>query len=135
MRLTESEVSVDAKGYAYDDEGNRWFVGNRWPQGLYHGREAQEIAMASRGGGRRSTGSSSAEKQLDALAKAKKMRPRNRFLASVYNRIARDGRKLTSKQKSIVRDILTQLGGTESAKLFESTTTSSLLESIELQWR
>ena len=30
MELTASEVSVDSKGYAHDDEGNSWFVGPQY---------------------------------------------------------------------------------------------------------
>lgn len=51
-RLVESEVSVDDRGYAYDDEGNSWYVGTRYSGHIGKGGSVPGPSYGGGGGGR-----------------------------------------------------------------------------------
>jgi hypothetical protein len=118
--LFEFEVYVSKDGWANDDEGNRWYVGPRYAEGTYGGREASAIASAGqpRSSARHRPVNLRAVQQRAAILRALEYQPRNKFLLSISQQLA-DGRALSAKQRDVARKILLDLGGSESAKLFE----------------
>lgn len=114
-QVVESDVWVDVNGYAHDDEGNVWRVGQH--NAGHYGRRGSLPT-----GGARSTynhgnnRSSVNADQTNAIAKALGKR-HNNFLDSVGKQLVA-GRTLSMKQKSIVVDILLKMGMASEADLF-----------------
>jgi len=120
--IVEWEAEVK-NGWAYDDEGNRTYVGTHVRDGQYGLSDFSKMTRASRGssyGGNTSSKQTSPDisKMMAAVDRAIEYEPDNKFLKSVRDQMSK-GRSLSSKQKAVVKKILTKLGGTVSAKLFE----------------
>ena len=127
MRLVESEVYVDKKGYAHDDEGNMWRAPTGARPGTYKGgamggppsRRPQEKWKERKP--TRSFGAQFSERQkvqLKAIDDALEKMPDNKFLQSVRKQVYY-GRFLSDKQKKVVRGILKKIGMKDKVKIFE----------------
>lgn len=111
--LNESEIYVDERGYAHDDEGNTWFVGNKGGGGLYKASSyidrfgpPRNSTSTRRTGPTPASASPGTKEVLDAIL-AKK--PTDSFVISVKDQVAR-GRALSPKQKDVVLKILQRMG-------------------------
>lgn len=112
--LAEYEVHVDDDGYAYDDEGNREFVGRRF-RGNYFGVKAVKKSGMPETPPRREVPEADPRK-VEVLTRALAARP-NDFLSSILRQV-REGRALTEPQKKAVRQNLYRLRMREDADLF-----------------
>lgn len=115
--LVESQVYVDERGYAHDDEGNTWFVG-RGMGGTYKGTSF----------GRRFGyygGSWTEDPKLIAAVDALSVKlPNNNFVASIRSRLLR-GSTLSKKQRDVIAKIMRQVGMDNEAQLFAEQAWSS----------
>lgn len=120
--LLEYEVHVGRDGYAYDDEGNREYVGKKF-RGNYSGtRSVRKSGMFKEP--RVETPATEAPKaenpgdprRVEALKKALAIRP-NDFLASILRQV-QEGRELSELQKKTVRQNFYKLRMKEEADLF-----------------
>ena len=116
--LMEYEFHVDGDGYAYDDEGNREFVGRRH-RGYYRGAEAFKksgIFKDPKPEAPRPETPMMDPRQVDTLKKAIMIRP-NEFLSSILAQV-QQGKVLTDAQKKAVRQNFYKLSMKEDADLF-----------------
>jgi len=118
--LMEYEFHVDGDGYAYDDEGNREFVG-RQHRGYYRGAEAFKKSGIFKdpkpeAPKPETPRMDSDPRQVDALKKAIMITP-NEFLSSILAQV-QQGRVLTDAQKKAVRHNFYKLRMKEDADLF-----------------
>lgn len=118
--ISESEVYVDKDGYAHDDEGNRWFVGNKRAPGTYrsgqvpmpskdrdqdrHGAGKKRFRSSVRTplAGQESSGDKS--KRVEAFAKLPERQRSGEFAQSILSQI-KAGRSLTAPQLKAVRQM------------------------------
>lgn len=106
--LSESEVYVDENGYARDDEGNMWFVGKSFANGIYHPRSlppppgpAQGRQSQSRPGTRPKTDNS---KRIEAFQKLPAHAREGSFGRSTLQQL-KDGRTLSDAQLKVIRQM------------------------------
>ena len=130
--LREYELYVDEKGNVYDDEGNvdsrGAAFGRRYGGETYAGTRPPWRGAGSRGG--RSVATSGLDtNQIEAVEAALANKPNN-FLKSILSQL-RSGRRLSGKQKAIVRKILDK-SDPAGAKLFEKIKQKNSL--IKEQW-
>lgn len=124
----EYEMHVDDDGYAYDDEGNREYVGKRF-KGMYTPRSMRKMKDAGMStpidaierrppdvGGGMPASTPIDHNKVDALQRALAVRP-NDFLSSILGQL-RGGRVLTDAQKKSVRQNFYRLGIKGEADLF-----------------
>jgi hypothetical protein len=128
--LNESEIYVDENGYAYDDEGNRTYVGKAGGTGLYKASQFGNRYGGTRGGSQggyhgvpRYTsqpapprGAPDGAQKAAVTALAAKM-PWNNFVASIKRQLDNGG-NLSPKQKAVIVQMLTKAGMTAEAALF-----------------
>lgn len=116
--LVEWEASVDDDGYAWDDEGNKWFVGKQYAGGTYGLGQLPMGGEESRWEKRNRKDADSGwnKTRMDAIEKAIKSRP-DKFLSSVLKQLGQRG-SLSAKQASVVVKILERRGSYDAAKLF-----------------
>ena len=110
--LNESEIYVDERGYAHDDEGNTWFVGRGESGGLYKASQynrrnvQRDVSNTDRQTGPVAASVSPGAKEvLDAILTKK---PNDSFVISVKDQISR-GRALSPKQKDVILRILQRM--------------------------
>ena len=130
--LREYELYVDEKGNVYDDEGNvdprGAAFGRRYGGETYPGTRPPWRGSGSRGG--RSVATSGLNpNQIEAVEAALANKPNN-FLKSILSQLS-SGRRLSGKQKAIVRKILDK-SDPAAAKLFEKIKQKNSL--IKEQW-
>ena len=118
--LLEYEVHVDGQGYAYDDEGNREYVGRRY-RGNYRGpssvRKSGMFSEPRTQAPKPETPKVETDpKKVDALKRALAVRP-NDFLSSILRQV-QEGRELSELQKKTVRQNFYKLRMKEDADLF-----------------
>jgi len=100
LELQESEVYVDDKGWAHDDEGNKWKVSAGAPQGVYKGTTFRSGRSYKAWRGTGQGVAAPADKGSDYLARVKGLlqaMPDNRFLLSLRSQLV-GGRSLSPKQ-------------------------------------
>jgi hypothetical protein len=124
-----SEVFVDAKGMAHDDEGHTWKVGGGVYPGTHKGGSVR-TPMPSQDWRNRSEEESD---MVQAISMAFTRDPGNSFLRSMFRLTRNVPMRLSPKQKKALRDILYRMGLKKEAKLFEEKGTSmrALLERLE----
>jgi hypothetical protein len=115
----EYEMHVDDDGYAYDDEGNREYVGKRFrgtytPRSMRQMRDAGLPTPADAMQARPSVEPD--QNKVDALQRAVERRP-NDFLSSILAQV-KAGRVLTDAQKKAVRQSFYKIGMKGDADLF-----------------
>lgn len=139
MKLEESEVYVDEKGYAHDDEGNTWMPSRSIAPGVYRSGEVPGPSSyrGSRRGGRGVRNiiphySERQKRQIDAIDAALSKMPKSSFLQSVRKQV-HFGRFLSGKQIKIILEILKKLRMNDKLKAFESTemTMRELINKLE----
>ena len=117
--VVEYEMHVDDDGYAYDDEGNREYVGKRFrgtytPRSMRQMRDAGLPTPADAMQARPSVEPD--QNKVDALQRAVERRP-NDFLSSILAQV-KAGRVLTDAQKKAVRQSFYRIGMKGDADLF-----------------
>jgi hypothetical protein len=137
MILSESEVYVDERGYAHDDEGNTWRVSGMQP-GVY---KASQFPYQDRNSPmpkrqrRLNLSPNYSERQKEQLAAIdavlKKM-PNNNFMGSIRRQVEQ-GVFLSEKQKKAAIGILKKFRLGDKVKAFESeeTTMRELIDRLE----
>lgn len=119
--LAEREVYVDKGGYAHDDEGNTWYVGDKYPKGIHGGSfpVPREKVTARERLGRRDEerGRLEGYKARGVIAAFDKAlgKSKDRFLRSVAAQAAR-GKKLSPKQWDVAAKIFFRLDMDDEAK-------------------
>ena len=119
--IKESEQYVDEDGNVWDDEGNVTRRGSEF--GSQYGGDTYGANAPWKQSGRQKpakatfVGDGANGTQIAAVEKALEVKPDN-FLTSILNQL-KQGRKLSVKQKSIVRKILAKSNAT-AAQLFEA---------------
>lgn len=127
-----SEVYVDEKGYAHDDEGNTWKVPGRMVTGVYQARQVPVGSGAGQSSERRRwQGHKSnmrawgrdrvgrvkdGQEMINAIHYALINRP-NKFLSGIIAQI-QTGKGPTEKQRKIIREILKKLRMEKEMALF-----------------
>jgi hypothetical protein len=115
----EYEMHVDGDGYAYDDEGNREYVGKRF-RGTYRPssfRQMRDMGLPTPADAMETLPKAPVDQnKVEALQKALAIRP-NDFLSSILAQV-KDGRALTEAQKKAVRQNFYKLRMKEDADLF-----------------
>lgn len=118
-KLLEYEVHVGGDGYAYDDEGNREYVGRRF-RGNYSGtRAVRKSGMFREPRPEPKPEMPRVEpnpNQVETLRKALAVRP-NDFLSSILSQV-QQGRVLSDAQKKAVRQNLYKLRLKDEADFF-----------------
>jgi hypothetical protein len=116
------EVYVDSSGYAHDDEGNSWYVGDRRiSEGSYFGADAKRIMRMDSGGGGGGGGYSKPTMSTTTLKRYKgegaklllalKAKPGGggkslSFVKDMFSKNFSSGRYMTTKQDKYWRDLL-----------------------------
>jgi hypothetical protein len=108
-----SEVYIDKKGIAHDDEGHSWSAPG-FSRGVYSGTH---IRPRSKFGAQRKRPEINRDK-LDALYLALYYEPKNRILSYAAKVLAKGG-EVNSKEAKQIIDIMKKNGMKKEAKLFE----------------
>jgi hypothetical protein len=121
LLLLASEVYVDDKGMAHDDEGNSYYVGKQYGGETYGGTRTPWGRGRGRGRSpapRRTPSRGPVDKaQVDALEALITKRGQNAFLSSILSQV-KGGKTLSDKQKKAVRQNLYRASMRAQADLF-----------------
>ncbi len=129
MQIDESDVYVDDRGMAHDDEGNSWFVGKSY-LGIHKGSQFRG-SMPDQSWRNRTP---EEEAMVRAIATAHARDRNNQFLQSMFRLTGKTPLRLSLKQKSVLAKIMKGMGLRDEAKLFENRiiTMRKLIEKLEV---